>query len=355
MDTKNITKNLISLLITWTVWVVPIGIYALLRKDIPGTDLNLAFEKDVLIGFVLISSILLGTIHWLLNRLTDHHLIRSMSLILIFTLRFFSFFFILLIWDFLDIMTILDESYGNLPKQFAGDFLVSANFTGPMLYILFIDTIYGWFYQVRLIIGKNIFRNLLLGKYRTPKTESRIFMFIDMKDSTTHAEHMGHIRFTRLIQACFRDFGIIAMKRGVEIYQYVGDEVIVSWLIKPGIFNQNSLRLLFDFTEQLRLNGDEYYDTFGVIPEFKAGAHMGNVTVAEIGLAKRGIEYLSDVLNTAARIQGMCNKHGADLLISGELKGKIEDSLDFKMEFIENAELKGKTEKVELYKVSRTE
>ena len=40
----------------------------------------------------------------------------------------------------------------------------------------------------------------------------RIFMFIDMKDSTTHAEQLGHVKFTHLIQDCFRDFGIIAEK-----------------------------------------------------------------------------------------------------------------------------------------------
>jgi adenylate cyclase len=42
------------------------------------------------------------------------------------------------------------------------------------------------------------------------------------------------------------------------------------------------------------------------------------------GLFKRGIEYLSDVLNTAARIQGVCNKYQADLLISREIFDLLE-------------------------------
>jgi adenylate cyclase len=80
----------------------------------------------------------------------------------------------------------------------------------------------------------------------------------------------------------------------------------------------------------------------------KAGIHSGHVTVAEIGLYKRGIEYLSDVLNTAARIQGMCNQFEVDLLISGEVYEYFSDIPDLKMKAIENVQLKGKQQKVQI-------
>jgi adenylate cyclase len=177
-------------------------------------------------------------------------------------------------------------------------------------------------------------------------------MFIDMKDSTTHAERLGHLKFTRLIQKCFRDFGMIAMKRRVTIYQYVGDEVIVSWLIRPGLNNQNCLRLFFEFREKLLENSGNYQREFGLKPIFKAGVHMGDVTVAEIGVAKRGIEYLSDVLNTTARIQGMCNQYDTDILISRKLHDELDESPDIDMKHVESMILKGKTQKVDLYRVT---
>ena len=240
-----------------------------------------------------------------------------------------------------------------MPKKFTPELFTSGHFYGSLLYILFIDTIFGWFYQIRTIIGEKTFRNLLLGKYRKPRAEKRIFMFIDMKDSTTHAEQLGHVKFTRLIQECFRDFGLISRKRKVDIYQYIGDEVVVSWYIKPGIKDQNCLRLFFDFQERLVKKWPGYLRKYNIKPVFKAGVHSGHVTVAEIGLFKRGIEYLSDVLNTASRIQDLCNQYQADLLISKDVFEQLDENTDFKMEIIQNVGLKGKEQKMDIFSVKK--
>ena len=90
---------------------------------------------------------------------------------------------------------------------------------------------------------------------------------------------------------------------------------------------------------------------YNIKPVFKAGLHCGHVTVAEIGLFKRGIEYLSDVLNTASRIQGLCNKYEADLLISKELFELLDENPYFKMEIIQNVALKGKEKKMDIFSV----
>ena len=178
-------------------------------------------------------------------------------------------------------------------------------------------------------------------------------MFIDMKDSTTHAEQLGHVKFTHLIQDCFKDFGIIAEKWGVDIYQYVGDEVIVSWNVEKGNENYNCLNLFFDFRDRLMRGWSAYQVKYNIKPVFKAGIHCGMVSVAEIGLYKRGIEYLSDVLNAAARIQSMCNHHQADILISKDVYEQLGKNPDFEINFIENAQLKGKEQKIDIYSVAK--
>jgi adenylate cyclase len=220
-----------------------------------------------------------------------------------------------------------------------------------VLYIVFVDTLYAWFYQFRTLIGTSIFPKLLLGKYRKPQTEKRIFLFIDMKDSTTHAERLGHVKFAELIQECFKTFGLLALHREVDIYQYVGDEVIVSWQVEEGIRNNNCLNLFTEFREKLLHDSDRLKRKFDLLPVFKAGMHIGEVTVAEIGVSKRGIEYLSDVLNTASRIQGKCNEHDTDFLISGEIRSKLSSEDDFDFVYKENVLLKGKTQKINLYEV----
>ena len=57
---------------------------------------------------------------------------------------------------------------------------------------------------------------------------------------------------------------------------------------------------------------------YGTMPQLVAGVNAGLVTVAEIGDIKPNITYLSDVLNTAARIQDQCERFDKPLLISSE-------------------------------------
>jgi len=349
-----VIRYLYSFILTIIAWIIPVVILSVINKNLENTDIYVAVRTGNLIEYLFISSFTLGGLHWLLNQISDLSTIRKLSISLIILLRFISFVFILLLYDLFDIMALIDEQFGQLPAKFTPDLIKSSYFYGTMLYIMFIDTIYSWFYQIRTILGKNTFRNLLMGKYRTPRAEKRIFMFIDMQDSTTHAEQLGHVKFTHLIQECFRDFGVIAQKRGVDIYQYVGDEVIVSWYIEQGIKEQNCLRLFFDFRDHLQKKWPVYEQKYNIKPVFKAGVHSGYVTVAEIGLYKRGIEYLSDVLNTAARIQGICNQYQTDILISKAVQEQLTGSPDFDIDFIENVSLKGKEQTVDIFSVSQS-
>jgi adenylate cyclase len=91
---------------------------------------------------------------------------------------------------------------------------------------------------------------------------------------------------------------------------------------------------------------------YGFVPFFKAGVHLGDVTVSEVGIVKREIAYHSDVLNTAARIQGKCNEFEAELLISEALKDKLEKQLFFNFTLIGGISLKGKHQLVNIYKVN---
>ena len=90
---------------------------------------------------------------------------------------------------------------------------------------------------------------------------------------------------------------------------------------------------------------------YGVVPQFKAGLHCGRVTVAEIGNIKRDIAYHGDVLNTASRIQSICNEYKERLLVSGALLGKAGDLNGYKVESIGNVQLKGKQKIIDVHAV----
>ncbi|MBL1214807.1 MAG: adenylate/guanylate cyclase domain-containing protein [Ignavibacteriae bacterium] len=204
-------------------------------------------------------------------------------------------------------------------------------------------------------IGHGILLNFFTGKYHTPTEENRIFMFMDMKSSTTIAEKLGHIKYFELLREYYSDLSEAIINYSGEIYQYVGDEIVVSWKYESGIENNNCIACFFAMKGDLKNRAKWYNEKFGVVPSFKAGLHFGKVTTGEIGALRREIIFTGDVLNSTSRIQSLCNKYQVDLLISGDLLNALNLDTDFKVTSFGQNELKGKKENVELFAVERNE
>jgi adenylate cyclase len=202
--------------------------------------------------------------------------------------------------------------------------------------------------------GQGVLVDLMLGRYHRPKQADRIFMFMDLKSSATYAEQLGHIHYSRLIQDCFYELTDVVTRYGAKIYQYVGDEVVLTWEIDHGLKNGNCLRAFFAYDRAVKRNGAQYQKKFGLIPEFKAALNMGEVTVAEVGELKKELAYHGDVIITAARIQEKCNEFGARVLVSETMMQALGHINDFEFEPVGNILLKGKAKPVNLYKVSQS-
>ena len=217
-------------------------------------------------------------------------------------------------------------------------------------YILVVDFFMVALRQVNLMLGGNNLGKLLSGRFYHPRDEKRIFMFIDLQSSTSIAEKLGHIKYSTLIQDCFNDLGIVS-ENEAEIYQYVGDEVILTWKHEDGLRNGNCLNAFYHFKELLSQRADYYEEKYQCKPFFKAGLHAGIVTVTEVGKHKKEIAYHGDTINTAARIQGMCNDYNKELLISKSLKDQLPEN-GFAFEDMGSIPLKGKQSEVHLCSVS---
>jgi adenylate cyclase len=91
--------------------------------------------------------------------------------------------------------------------------------------------------------------------------------------------------------------------------------------------------------------------TYGLLPNFKAGVHTGTVTAVEIGEVKRDIAYHGDTLNTAARIQSVCNEHGKSFIVSKALFDKTGSHPSVQTQELGSIMLKGKTSPIELVSI----
>jgi adenylate cyclase len=233
-------------------------------------------------------------------------------------------------------------------------FLTSLGLLVLVVYTLVIYGLLIFFLQINHLLGEGILWKFILGKYHKPREEERIFMFLDMKSSTTIAEQLGHVRFYTLLNELFHEISQPVLQTKAEIYQYVGDEVVLTWEVKHGLKNSNCLKAFFLFKESLLRNNDNYFKNFGVKPEFKAGLHFGKVVSAQIGDLKREIVYNGDVLNTTSRIQNECNKYQRDCLVSGSLMNRLKQANGFEWERIDIVTLRGKETEVELFSVTNT-
>jgi len=220
------------------------------------------------------------------------------------------------------------------------------------LFLLLIISASHFLLEIDQRLGRGNLWRYISGKFYKPRSEERIFMFLDLNDSTQTAENIGHLKFSQLLQDCFSDLRVVARFYG-EVYQYVGDEVVLTWKKDRGLHKLRYVRAFYAFKDKLKEKEEYYREEYGLLPVFKAGVHMGECTVSEMGNLKREISYLGDTLNTASRIEGKCRELKAELLISSYLMEHSTFHATYHLEAKENTDLRGKEQRSTLYKVER--
>jgi adenylate cyclase len=254
----------------------------------------------------------------------------------------------------------LDQSFGAGKSVFHSDVLkgvmVYLSGSGVWAFVIHwtvVIILTQIFIQVSDSFGYGVLHNFILGRYNKPKEERRIFMFLDLKSSTSIAEKLGHIKYHNLLNDFIDDINDSIIFSKGEIYQYVGDEVTVSWTMKNGIENENCLRCFFSIVDKIESESPRYLERFGIVPDFKTGLHCGEVTIGEVGVIKKEIVFTGDVLNTTARIQELCNTYNVRLLISKKLIDLLQIENHYLIKAIGEITLRGKSAKDVLYNVER--
>jgi len=210
------------------------------------------------------------------------------------------------------------------------------------------------FVLTQLIIEVNekyspgVFMDIMLGRYLEPKVEKRIVMFIDLKDSTPIAEKLGHHLYFKFIREFIYQISNALIEYGGSIYQYVGDEIVVSWVFAP-TNTRKCMDALIAARKNLQKSSEKFRRKYeGVIPEFRVGIHLGNVTVGEIGVIKKDIAMSGDTMNTTARIRSACSELNQKFIVSKDFIENIDLEV-WQSESLGVIELKGKEKGIELF------
>lgn len=173
--------------------------------------------------------------------------------------------------------------------------------------------------RVRQLLGRRVFLSLLTGRYRHPVQEDRLFLFIDIVGSTTFARQHGDLKAQEFIGEVFASFAEPVRSHQGEIDDYVGDCAIITWPLKEGVEQARCIRCLYAILDEIDREAWWWQQHFGLVPRLSAALHGGSIVTGEIGVLHHKITYFGDVVNTTARIEGLCKTLQQPVLISQDL------------------------------------
>jgi adenylate cyclase len=178
-------------------------------------------------------------------------------------------------------------------------------------------------FEVNSLLGQNVLVSFMTGRYHRPQVEARVFLIMDMKNSTAAAERLGEVDFHRLVNRLVTDLGGPIALHGGQLHKYVGDELIATWPLARGLKDAACVRACFAALARLVAHAPDYEREFGAAAQVRASLHCGPVVVGEMGSVKKEIALLGDTLNTAARLVDVCRETGESVIASVDLLDQL--------------------------------
>src|SRR5271165_149495 len=205
-------------------------------------------------------------------------------------------------------------------------------------------------FSINDLLGPGALFAFAAGRYYHPRIEERALLFIDMRSSTAEAERLGELRFLDLLNRFIVDVSLAIAEAGGEIHKYVGDEVIATWRLAPGMNEAGCVSACFAALDRFRVQGPVYEREFGLRPDSRAGLHCGPVAVGELGYLKKEIALIGDTMNAAARIVEACRAADKRVLASAVLLERLATlPPGVTQRRLGELEMRGKEHPLELY------
>ena len=137
-----------------------------------------------------------------------------------------------------------------------------------------------------------------------------------------------------------------------DVYQHVGDEVVITWTIDTERDRARPLACFFAIDRALEHAAQDFEREFGVAPRLRAALHAGPVITGEVGGSRRAIVYHGDVMNTTSRIEQATRDLERTFLVSEDALARLKDLEDFALDDLGLQQLRGRAAAVHVYAVT---
>ena len=174
-----------------------------------------------------------------------------------------------------------------------------------------------------------------------------------MPNSDLIIQQIGRMKFHNLINDIVYDITLPILSNFGIIYQYVEDEMVITWKLGEGVKNVRAIRCFFDMKDAIKNQHSKYLKKYGVVPSIRAALHCGEVVKGEIGFVKSEIVYHGDVINTTSRILDACSKMSNEVLISSQLLKCMNLPVEYNSHECGAMKLKGKKKPMQLYTIHK--
>jgi adenylate cyclase len=231
----------------------------------------------------------------------------------------------------------------------------SGEITIAIIYILAIISIINFTRQMNRKLGSGVLMNFVTGRYYHPAYRQRIIMFLRILHSHEIIDKIGRVKFHQLIRDVMYDIASPVIRNRGRIYEYVEDEVVITWNMKKGLEKSHCIRTFFEALQAIREKKEKYYMDYGFVPQLKAALNMGKVAKGEIGDVKSQIVYHGDVMNTTSRILDECSRRKEDFLITKHMLDEIELPVIYKIDQCETVRVRGREKPVEIRALKEVE
>jgi adenylate cyclase len=206
--------------------------------------------------------------------------------------------------------------------------------------------------QLGRLLGERTLRDILFGRRHRSRTEERFFLFVDIAGSTPLAERIGPEAVHRFLSEVFRLASDPIDDHHGEVYQYVGDEIVITWTVAEGHDRARPVACFFAIQQALEQAAPDFDREFGAVPRLRAALHAGPVITGEVGGSRRAIVYHGDVMNTASRLEGASRDLERQFLMSAEALQGLDGVEAYALEDLGLQRLRGRAEPVRVYAVT---
>ncbi len=208
-----------------------------------------------------------------------------------------------------------------------------------------INTAYGRFVPEEFLhlLGRDSIVDVKLGDQ---VQQQMTVLFADLRSFTTLSERMTPQENFEFLNTLLGDIGPLIREHNGFIDKYIGDAIMALFPTSADDALNASIAMLREIET---FNHDHDY---GQPIKMGIGLHTGNLILGTVGEAERmDTTVISDVVNTAARLEGLTKQYQVNLIISRDTFNDLSEPQAYQTRFLGKVQVKGKHKLTEIYEV----